>query len=231
MMQPLPHDLQRRWMAYLDLEQRGQRKNALTQLDAFITALCSEFTPWRAWAKHLAAHVADDHAEIPIRFPLFERVLFPVLFEGVIHGEPGCARWLGHFHQWIHGSPRLTLTMPAPLMTAEGLYKEAVRQDPHDLLALKQLIEHQARSLGYTLHELPVGVLYGQNGASAQQCSDLLRLLEEFEQNVMRCGQLETYIGLVENCAFHFTAYRDYLNANAAGMTYAAFLREIASAP
>lgn len=139
--------------------------------------------------------------------------------------ERGCARWLAHFDTLLYHFPSPQL--PEGLRTPEELLREAVRQDPGDRIALVKLIHLQANYLDYTLHELPSGVLYGHNSATVEQCTELLDFLGEFKSNVQRCQEQEKYAELIEECTFHYNAYRDYLSTKETGKSYRAYLQGI----
>jgi hypothetical protein len=59
------------------------------------------------------------------------------------------------------------------------------------------------------LHELPTGILYGQNSASIPECDELLEYVEEYECS---CYKLElNRSDLISECKFYYSAYKDYL--------------------
>jgi hypothetical protein len=218
-------EAERRWTEYLVAERDRIRHVMMPALDRFLDALLA-LTPeiWQRWAKDLARDVADDGADLPVRFPLFRRAVLPALERGVIDREPGCARWLSHFEQLMfHPLPESML--PANLRGAEGLLEEALRVDPEDDRARRLLIKRRGSYLVYTLHELPSGVLYGHNGATPEECDELLALLADFRTHVTRLGESAEYSELVADCNFHFRAYRDYLRADRPGGSYEGYLR------
>src|SRR5262245_39651600 len=94
-------------LTLLEEYQRAERDNgqsaARELLDQFIDALSSEARDIQTrLALDYAAAVADRNIEFPVRQPLFQRVLLPVLADGVLHDEPGCARWLAHFESLLY---------------------------------------------------------------------------------------------------------------------------------
>ena len=211
------------WTEYLRAEQVRVRQEMMSALDRFVDRLL-QLPPavWHQWAKEIAAAVSDDGAATPVRFPLFRRVLLPALVDGVLRGEPGCARWLASFESLLLHTPDSRL--PSKLQTAVGLLAEAVRIDPTDQLARKRLIERHAWYLEYTLHELPSGVLYGMNGATLEQCTELQSLVTEFRAHLAALGQENRYADLIHECAFHYAAYAEYLRARPVPGGYEGFL-------
>ena len=220
-------ELERLWAAYLDAEVDRIRAVTMPAIDRFIDALLARpREEWTRWAKDVAAAVADRGEGVPIRFPLFRRVLLPVLAAGVRQGEPGCARWLAHFEPLLVHTPGSDLL--EHLQTAHGLLREAARVDPTDELARRRLVRVRADYLEYTLHELPAGVLYDRDGATVGGCDELLSELAEFREHLAATGQAAEYGRLVAECDFHYRAYRDYLTTGRPGGSYGRYLASVA---
>lgn len=202
-------DIEKLWREYLLAEQGQARHVMLLALDRFIDALLQQPAPiWHEWARTLAASVSDRGCDTPVRFPLFRRVLVPALSQGLRSGEPGCARWLASFVSLFAGEHADELT--PDLQNPVALLKEALRLDPTDDCARRRLVDLRAARLRYTLHELPAGVLFGHDGATAEQCDELRELLEEFERDVSATSQEARFTALIEDCKYHFRAYGDY---------------------
>jgi hypothetical protein len=215
----LPPDLEVTWQRYLEEEKNGVRTEALRLLDRFVGALLTQAPSLRrSWAMHIAATIVDEGIDLPVRFPLFRRVLLPVLVDGVNRHESGCARWLAAFESMLYHS--LPTGLSPELESRTGLLREAIRLDPSDKRALEQLIASEASYLDYTLHELPTGVLYGRNGATLEQCEKLLDGLGEFESHIHQSGQTYQYQELVNECRLHYQAYRQYLTTNREEASY-----------
>ncbi|MGK7311786.1 MAG: hypothetical protein ACN0LA_06055 [Candidatus Longimicrobiales bacterium M2_2A_002] len=219
----LTPELELLWRDYQKAEEDRIRSETLERLDVFISRLLAEPPAlWRKWALDLAESISDAGNELIIRFPLFRHVLLPALVEGVTEKRAGCARWLAHFEQLLLKSDASPL--PSELRTAHGLLQEALRVDSNDKLARQRLVERHARYLDYTLHELPAGVLYGHDGATAEECVELQAFLSEFRTHLEFLGLIERYQDLLAACEFHFTAYHRYLVAGT-GDSYENFLK------
>jgi hypothetical protein len=212
------------WSDYLAAERDRIRDVMMPALDRFIDKLLEQPAPeWREWARGTAASVSDDNASaVPVRFPLFRRVLLPVLVDGVLKAEPGCARWLASFESLLVNTRETGL--PESQSTTVGLLEEALRVDPGDELARRRLVDRRASYMEYTLHEVPSGVLYGTDGASAEQCQELLLLLERFKEDVAITGQGERFAELIAECDLHYRSYADYLRAGPPYGGYEEFL-------
>jgi hypothetical protein len=217
--------LQALWTAYLDAERIGHRDIMRAALDEFVAALQGQGGDFvDRWAMDLVERVVDSEEAIPIRSPLFRRVLAPALVKGVRERRRGCARWLAHFEQQLTQARRELVALPEELRTASGLLQEALRVDSSDTKARRRLIEGNARYLAYTLHELPAGVLYGHDSASIEECTELLSSLDDFRSHLDVLGERSRYAELVANCQYHFEAYRKYLAVRLVGQSYAEFL-------
>jgi len=212
------------WQVYLEAESIFLRSKSMPALERFITALLAlPEEEWQAWALAIARLVVDEGQDIPVRTQLFIRVLCPALVKGTLTRMPGCARWLLHFHDWLYRCQEAIGSLPEQLQTSSGLLEEAVKVDPTDTLSRKRFITWCSSYLVYTLHELPSGILYGMNAATATQCEELLQLLSLFSSQVDVTGQRGQYKELIAACAFHFSTYRDYLLAGCSGLSYEAF--------
>ncbi|HYH69016.1 MAG TPA: hypothetical protein VD866_30255 [Urbifossiella sp.] len=213
------------WAAYLHAEARAPRDQKLAALGTFLDALTTPSADWHPWARDLARRVIDERADLVIRTPLFALAVFPALLAGHRAGLPGCARWLAGLAQHLYRSPSSRVQLPEDEQTELGLLRAAVRVDPHDHDSRRRLVEHLAGRLRYSLHELPSGVLYGMDGATPEECRELLEgELDEFEALLAGGGPGPDYRGLVTDCRFHFRAYRAFLLNRERYRTYREYL-------
>ena len=219
----LDPETQKLWESYLTAEKDRIRDVTMPALDRFIDSLLRlDPAVWQDWARNLAAQVSDEGSDIPVRFPLFRRVLLPALADGVLRDVPGCARSLAHFESHLVNTQDVPL--PEHLHSAVGLLQAAVRSDPGDRLARSRLVERWGNYLDYTLHELPDGVLYGHNGATPEQCGELLELLRDFRSHVAVLNREEEFAELIADCDLHFNSYREYLARRQPDESYESFL-------
>ena len=99
-------------------------------------------------------------------------------------------------------------------------------QDPNDSRSRQQLIRIIANHLRYTLHELPAGVLFGTDGATVEQCDELLVELDEFRSLLAVEGGTVDYAPLMTKCDQHFRAYKQYLLERLGHESYSRFLEK-----
>jgi hypothetical protein len=217
--------LEELWQTYIDAERKGIRADALRALAAAVDALLELPRDERhSWVLRVASDFAGDNCGFPLRTPLFRKVILPELAAGTLAGEPSCARLLAHFDQFLLRVGPGECALPEALCSRRGLLAEALRLEPSDSRARAALVEWDARYLVYTLHELPSGVLYGHDGASVDQCEELLQLLEEFKDHVSVLGRDDDFKALIADCAFHYQMYRQYLLVRPAATRYEQFL-------
>jgi hypothetical protein len=216
------------WDVYQRVEARAVRADKLRSLTAFLDCLTkSPGSEWFPWARSLAEAVVDKGESLTIRVPLFEQAIFPALLTGYRAGLPGCARWLAGLFDLLSRSRNCLEKLPEAERSEVGLLRAALRHDPTDQRSRRRLLEKLATRLRYSVPELPAGVLYGIDGASAEQCLELEKELEEFSLLASEEGKEHHYGELIGRCRFHFRAYRDYLLIPRACLSYAQYLCQV----
>lgn len=201
------------WRRYRELENRGgDRATMLDALIAFVGRV--EAAPpniRRTWADECLRASSDPKARLHIRSPLFERVLFPELKARYITGDAPAARALAQLSQQLfrYREGWEALGWPGEV----DLWKEAYRRDPSFEHARAKLVSATANFIHYTLHELPAGVLYGTDGATLEQCDELVAELAFF-RGLLTSREVEQFQALVERASFHYPNYREYLLQN-----------------
>jgi hypothetical protein len=208
----LPPNLVNQWNAYLAAERSGVRSLALAQLDAFIESLRRQSDmDWQNWAAELSEAILDGHREIPVRMPLFRSVIFPALHGRLTGGSGSAARILGGFSHLLCQSPECRALLPPPLQTEHGLILEAVRRDASDFRSKHRLRAILRDRFKYSLHELPSGILYGQNGASVEQCAEMMDELKDYAGLCDEIGAEDADREIIAQASSYLPAYRDYL--------------------
>lgn len=221
----LTDSLRTRWESYLATENSGTRDAKISALTEFVDELvAAPADTWKDWALDLVARVVDGGADIPIRRPLFERVLFPTLVDALDAEMVGSARWLARLSQHLYRC-RACMERLGPDRSSEwSLLRAAVAQDSSDIRSRQQLVRVIANHLQYTFHELPAGVLYGTDGATVEQCDELSAELNEFRALIDVEGRAGDYAPLVAKCECHFKAHKRYLLDRPAHESYKEFL-------
>ena len=200
------------WDAYLRVEARGSREQKLSSLEQFLAKLePSPMDEWADWARSIAERCVDNSEDFQIRMPLFRRAIFPVLLAGLQQKRTGYARWLAGLSQQLYGCKECRDQLPDDMQTEIGLLHAAIQHDPNDSESRLKMLQAWAWQLDYTVHEVPAGVLHGNDGATPAQCLELQEWLDEFVELATTQNQVERYRHLIEKCRLHFWAYHEYL--------------------
>ncbi|MHA3775704.1 hypothetical protein ACXR0O_29670 [Verrucomicrobiota bacterium sgz303538] len=218
-------EVERLWEEYLAAERVCVRQESMGALERFIEALLQLSSEvWHPWARGLAQRVVDEGDEIPVRFPLFRSVLFPALLAGVEKRLPGAARCLAGFAQVLYKSPSCLVQLPENLRSEYDLLERAIQDDPSDAASKLRLLKLMRSRFDYVLHELPAGVLYGHDGATLEECDELLNELYNYERLAAEVGAEEEDRELIADARFHIPAYQRYLQRNEGYRNYEEFL-------
>ena len=202
------------WKKYCMTEQDCIRRVYLSELDNFIKSLeKSDPKDYQDWVFSLSRGVIDEKNGFPNRMPLFEAIIFPVLHEGFNNRQSGCARWLAGFCQLVYKSAVARSVLGENISEVYFL-RTALQHDSDDVLAKKQLVKSMAWQLDFAIHEVPSGVLWGNCGATIEQCNALTDELNDFTQLVTEINQIKRYQELIKECAFHFREYTRDLCSN-----------------
>jgi hypothetical protein len=76
----------------------------------------------------------------------------------------------------------------------------------------------------YSLHELPSVVLYGQGGATAEECSEMISELKDYEDLCSEIGAEDEDREVIDEASFYIPAYRDYLIDRGSHVSFASYI-------
>lgn len=234
------------WHRYQHLHAQAPRKVALEALDLFIKRVLAYPKDQRdRFVATLCRAVVDEEKNLPIQYPLFEKLIAPYLVRHYWVREPWVARWIAFFVDWFYRSERCRemlglIFLPSPLKAKERALRQALEWRPEDDQARRQLddllnpkdpavrrakIGQMASGFDYAVHEVPSGVLYGIDGATVPQCQRLLEDLGTFRELVKQEMLLEAYADRIERWQAHFQGYQDYLLNRTQYQSYAHYLQ------
>ncbi len=143
---------------------------------------------------------------ITIRQPLYKHLIYPILSVQVaqnnIDAIKGLLKLDGQLTSYQAYSHDIKYTWAM-------LLEQGLTIAPKDIELLKLSEQTTRNYFNYTLHEIPIGVLYGQDGATIAECDELLEKVIQYEN---LCNQLQLdEKELIENYKFYYTAYKAYL--------------------
>jgi hypothetical protein len=144
--------------------------------------------------------------KITIRQPLFLNVFYPTLTTEIDKNDIDAIKSLIRLFEYYGNYQNLTSDNR---FSVWQLLEQGLRLSPNDTELLKQYEEKQRDYFEYTLHELPTGVLYGSDGATIEQCEELLNDLAKYK---VVCDKLKVdNEELITECKFYYSSYKDYL--------------------
>lgn len=206
---PLPVEPLAIWVRYVSEEHKSVRKLALASLNEFLIHFERLPEPKRfEWAWALLEPEGATARSIPLRMPVFEKIIFPALAAGHSMRDVKSTRWLARLYPKFGHAESCWGQLGCA--NELELWKAILRVDPQDEEARSQIIEWTVDYIRHTLHELPAGVLYGMNGATEPECSDLLEMTKELR--ALAGPSLPPWLTLLlETAEHHYATYRDYL--------------------
>jgi hypothetical protein len=200
----LPSASEAAWRAFLETERSAARPQMLTALRSFISTTADvEPRVLDVWALALVEAVLDGGEDLILRQPLLDAIILPALVRGYRAGAPRPTTWLSRLSRELVRNRSLHEEAGGP--DSFELLRRAFERNPTDERCRVLLRERLARRIEHSLHELPVGVLFGGNGATAEEIELLssdLRLLEAIIQPGSE---------LVVRARIHFAVYAEWL--------------------
>lgn len=145
----------------------GLRKEATAPLHAFIDSF-STLEEKAAWTKSYLEYRQSDRT---IRHELYEHVVFPVLLNGYALRDIWSIRWLARTKQNFYRCKKLWYQVD--LESVYQLLREHVSAYPDDE-SRQEILQYMISIFSYAIHEWPTGILCGTNGASLEDCQELL---------------------------------------------------------
>jgi hypothetical protein len=95
---------------------------------------------------------------------------------------------------------------------AVELINRGLQFAPDDQELLQAYEEKTAIYLSYSIHEVPIGIIYGNDGATIEECDELLKFVNEYEQVCRRLGIDRSE--LIEDCKYFYPLYGEYLKVH-----------------
>ncbi len=194
---------------YTDLEvNTAVRKEKNKQLDQLFQLLKETKTDFTAEetidiAKELLTN------DVTIRQPLFQNLLYPCLAQQVERDNVEAIKLLVRLEQHLISFQGYTKDYK---YSSVSLLDKGIKIAPEDK-ELLELYESKTRQyILHTLHEIPTGVLYGMDGASIEQCDELLSMAKEYESICLKLRVDRSE--LINECRLYYTSYKEYLKVS-----------------
>ena len=192
------------YQEFRDHEERGLKKQASASLRMFIKSFETkrEKENW-VW-ENLPSLVKNRHSRI--RHEIFHELVYPILKAGYMNSDFASTIWLGKLVQNIYQAKELHEELG--WVTELNLYEKAHEIDPSNTEARLLFLKAIVAWLEYSEHEWPSGILYGNDGASLEQCDEI----EDEVQRVLRLDREHVHSEFIEQYLKKLSEYRARLN-------------------
>ena len=191
---------------YIDIETKTFiRADKTKRLDEFVSSMLhNSFTLSFEDTVDIINHLT--HNKIVIRHQLFRQVLYPILTSEIDNDNIEAIKSLIRLLEYYGNYQNLT---EDNRFSVWKLIDKGLQFSPDDTELLNLYQDKQKDYFEYTLHELPTGVLYGADGATIEQCEELLNDLTRYEEVCSKLSIVQKE--LVDECRFYYLRYKNYL--------------------
>lgn len=193
-----------------EYEEKGLKKQASKSIRAFITSFENdeEVNEW-VW-EYLPNMETNKHSRI--RHEIFHELVYPILKHGYETNDFSCTLWLGKLVQNIYQAQPLHKELD--WVTELDLFNKSHELDPSNEEARLLLLKSIVAWLEHSEHEWPRGILYGNNGATIEQCDEISSEV----QRVLQLDKEHRYSEFIKQYINKLSEYRARLNKQRQGM-------------
>jgi hypothetical protein len=143
---------------------------------------------------------------LTIRQTFFSDAIHPILSRQIEQGNVEAIKLMVKLEQHLIAHQGITKDYG---YTAVELINKGIRLAPNDEELLQMYEVKTANYLYYSIHEVPIGIIYGNDGATIEQCDELLEFVHEYEQVCKKLGVDRNE--LIKDCKYFYPLYKDYL--------------------
>lgn len=165
---------------YLTRLAEGRRNDAKLMLDAFIRSFNSSEEREQWTRTFLQTHIYGAK----IRHEVYADLVFPVLLAGSTRNEAWSLYWLAGTIQNLYSAHKLYESIKFKGKT--DLLKDAYAIDRTSTEVSEALLKSLLDDFAYASHEWPAGILWSVNGATLDQCTEIMSevaLARELDRN------------------------------------------------
>jgi hypothetical protein len=193
---------------YLALLAKGRRKEAGLLLDAFLQSF-SAFEEREHWTRSfLKTHTYGKR----VRHELYAELIFPVLLAGSQRRDALSLYWLAGTSQNLYRARRLHEQIQ--FRGEISLLKEAYAVDPSSSEVREALLRSLLDYFRHAAHEWPAGILWGMDGATLDQCKEIVSEVtfsRELDRECVHTLSIDEFESKLKQ-------YQDRLNSGSASM-------------
>lgn len=189
---------------FREFEEKGLKKQASKSLRTFISSFENrkEIEEW-VW-EYLPKLGTNRHSRI--RHEIFHELIYPILRAGYEKNDFASTLWLGKLAQNIYQAQHLheELGWVSELSLYNKSYEIEPKNDEARLLLIKAIVSW----LEYSEHEWPSGILYGNDGATIEQCDEISSEV----QRVLKLDSEHVHSEFIKQYVKKLSEYRARLN-------------------
>lgn len=153
---------------FLTLKNQGQKDAAQSALRAFIASFRTAEEK-RSW---VFSFLQEGHYGHKIRHEVYQQLVYPVLLEGYLRYDPISVLWMARTAHQLHTIPKLHPRLQDK--SGFSLLREAYQLQPHEEVRC-DLLAMLLNRFSYAQHEWPAGILFEADGATPEQCQEMLQ--------------------------------------------------------
>ncbi len=189
---------------FLEYQDKGLKKQAGKSVRMFISTFQNE-DEIKEWVLQYLPSLTTNRSS-RIRHEIFHELVYPVLKAGYVDNDFVSTLWLGKLIQNVYQATRLheELSWVSELQLFRKCYEQKPEDDEARLLCLKTLVDW----LEYSEHEWPSGILYGNDGATLEQCGEILREIEI----ILKLDKEYKYSDFIKQYSKKLVQYKTRLN-------------------
>jgi hypothetical protein len=176
---------------YQLLWSKGRKKEANKAAKQFVDSF-SNLQEKREWA---VKFLETTDMKQPTNQQIYSEIIFPVLKDGYNRREPWSIKWLIKTTANLYRSPVLLNQFGDK--TAATFAEEYLALVPEDQEMIEEYLRIEASWLAYCVHEWPVGILIGNDGANLGDCFKIQELIRKMRKMDTK-GNHETLLFDVE---------------------------------
>jgi len=147
----------------------GLKKQAANSVQLFINSFKSE-DEIRSWVWEYLPKL-EKNTHCCIRHELFVNLVYPTLKKGFEVGHYDSTLWLGKLAQNIYQTKGVFEELGS--LAEMGFYRKCYELDSNRIEGKELLLCCLLDWFSYCEHEWPAGILYGNNGATVEQCFEI----------------------------------------------------------
>jgi len=144
--------------------------------------------------------------DVMIKQSFFSDAIYPLLSQQIEQGDVEAIKLMVKLEQQLIAYQGMNKDYR---YTAHELIIKGLQLRPDDTELLQAYEIKTGNYLSYTIHEVPLGIIYDTDGTTDDQHHDLMALVNEYERVCFKLGIDRSE--LIEDCRYFYTLYHDYL--------------------